>query len=1053
MLCICLAALMAGTTDVAGGADGDYTFDGDTGALTIRTNDGATQWRTDYENRVNNVSPGAIRSLAFGANVTKIPEGAFSGCVNLKTATIGESVTEIGLYAFRFCSALEAIAVPNGVTKIPEGAFMNCVNLKTATIGNTVTEIEQYAFYDCSALEAITVPDSVTTIHYVAFMNCVNLKTVNIGSSVTEIVEGAFAGCSGLETITVDADNTAYVSVDGVLFNNDKTALLLYPGGKKDVTLYKIPNGVTRLGSFGKNGYLQSIALPSDVRNIDPGAFQDCGGLTEVEFVSGSQMTAIPELAFSGCDKLEELILPDSVTAIESSAFPSGLEVLGLPAKLDAECFTEGELGQALADCANLREIRVSEGALHYKSEGGVLFDEDGVVLYLYPRSKDGEAYDIPADTGVIFKNAFTKNRMLKTVRIHADVTEIGDSAFAYCKELTHIDIAEDSRLSKIGAGAFNKDLGAHFLDLYLPRSLKADGIGEFLFVGDISDISEMDPEEILRIPTRLFVYYDSPIRAYCDASGMPYYLRPDATAMQASPPALLYEFIPYQFTPVTKVENNAGLAFWIERDFGDGAGYVPADLPAGLVLWSGTGDYPAAFPEGLPPGTVYGAPLDYAPFVDGVAFRMCAQNFGDVNGAFVATADFKLKLAAHFTTDEDWALHVNAFLFLSTDADPDGKIDDLTGSYADVTDRIMHIGGAYDRFDSFWIDGVKKIPFTHYTAEEGSTLVTVMAKTFQDLDNGPHTAAAAFRRVDEGAGASGGGSDLDVVAQNFTIDLVDSPVPTAPTVPAEPTNPADPTVPTNPTDPAEPTNPTDPAVPASPANATGAASDARSADAAIPAEATEAAEPTEVSDPESATTPADEPGPADGAQAADAAAGNLEAATNVSAPAIPADPENAGGTGELLSGLERGADGEWFFDFDGVTALEARIDKPVEQFEALRFDGEPWTRDADYTVRAGSTIIGISPEKLLGIAAGFHTVGADFSDGETVNIRFNLLRTGAASLSTPEGVPESADGALAQGSGTDAFPARPMLIAGAVLVLVCGALAAIALRRRAART
>ena len=89
----------------------------------------------------------------------------------------------------------------------------------------------------------------------------------------------------------------------------------------------------------------------------------------------------------------------------------------------------------------------------------------------------------------------------------------------------------------------------------------------------------------------------------------------------------------------------------------------------------------------------------------------------------------------------------------------------EITGLPEDVADQIMFINAPFGLFDSFWIDGVIRERNVHYTVEEGSTRVTVMAQTITDLDNGDHTAVAAFSRDD-------GSELLDVVSQEFTVNL-----------------------------------------------------------------------------------------------------------------------------------------------------------------------------------------------------------------------------------------------------------------------------------------
>lgn len=119
-----------------------------------------------------------IPSEYNGVPVTKIIKGAFSGCSNLTSVTIPDSVTSIGNSAFMDCSSLASVTIPNSVTSIGDYAFEGCSNLTNVTIPDSVTIIGGYAFAFCSSLTNITIPDSVTSIGNYAFYDCSSLTSV-----------------------------------------------------------------------------------------------------------------------------------------------------------------------------------------------------------------------------------------------------------------------------------------------------------------------------------------------------------------------------------------------------------------------------------------------------------------------------------------------------------------------------------------------------------------------------------------------------------------------------------------------------------------------------------------------------------------------------------------------------------------------------------------------------------------------------------------------------------------------------------------------------------
>ena len=155
------------------------------------------------------------------------------------------------------------------------------------------------------------------------------------------------------------------------------------------------------------NELVTNIEIPSKfdelpVTKIDNGAFSNCENLTEI--IIPDSVTSIGDSAFSYCENLTEIIIPNNVTNIGKSVFTK---------------------------CSNLKEIIVSENNPNYYSADGVLFNKEKARLIQYPIGNIETKYIIPDS-----------------------VTSIGNSAFSNCENLTEIIIPDS--LTKIGGQAFS---------------------------------------------------------------------------------------------------------------------------------------------------------------------------------------------------------------------------------------------------------------------------------------------------------------------------------------------------------------------------------------------------------------------------------------------------------------------------------------------------------------------------------------------------------------------------------------------------------------------
>ena len=268
--------------------------------------------------------------------VVRLGECAFKNCVGLTSIVIPDTVVRICDFAFENCPAIITIhpdnpsyTVKNGeitekviiteITNISVSLHLtHWLRLEQAlqkerekykypvcvtklTVSGTFAEIDFRYIRENMAdtlqeLDISNVSTKKNRIPCAGFSGCSALTSVAFSETAQSIDRRVFTGCANLTAITIHPDNPCYASVDGVLFNKDKTVLIKYP--------------LARQGDY---------VIPASVATIEIEAFRGCTGLTSVTVPDS--VSEIVAWAFCDCAGLTSVTIPDSVTEIGYGAF------------------------------------------------------------------------------------------------------------------------------------------------------------------------------------------------------------------------------------------------------------------------------------------------------------------------------------------------------------------------------------------------------------------------------------------------------------------------------------------------------------------------------------------------------------------------------------------------------------------------------------------------------------------------------------------------------------------------------------------------------------
>ena len=423
-------------------------------------------------------SPAIDRASTGSVTIPESPKGysviiisayAFSNCSGMTSVTIPNSVTTIGERAFSGCMSLTSLAIPAKVTTIGKSALDNCGSLTAISVasGNTVYDSRN----SCNALietqtntlirgcKNTSIPYNVKSIGERAFSGCTGLASINIPESVTSIGSAAFHDCSALMVVTT-AIRTPYAINDNTF--SDETyanAPLIVPADSKE--LYQATDGWKNFVNFvekeredGDVFTAQTIEGVDMLFTVISAQNKTCqvegvgtlpaidktttGSVTIPEVAKEYSVTSIGSYAFSGCNGMTSVSIPNSVTSVGSYAFSdcSGLTSIVIPRSVT-------NIGRsAFENCSGVTAIYVNNGNTVYDSRNNcnaIVRTADNTLIFGCQNTV------VPETVKAIGSYAFKGHSYLRAINIPNSLTSIGEEAFSGCLELTNItsDIRE----------------------------------------------------------------------------------------------------------------------------------------------------------------------------------------------------------------------------------------------------------------------------------------------------------------------------------------------------------------------------------------------------------------------------------------------------------------------------------------------------------------------------------------------------------------------------------------------------------------------------------
>ena len=531
---------------------GRYAFAYDSSLYTVYISDTSKLARISFAS----FALSGIQTMRIPANVSTVAQYAFEGCKQLTSVTFaaGSKLQSISAYFFLGCDSIQNITFENGsaLTSIQAHGLEGMKNLTSIDFGDArLTNIDNYAFRYCSSLATLNLPDTLINIGRFAFYKCTALSSLTVPETIEHIGSYAFHGTDNCALYFSGAELPFYLDEnwdDGLsgyyvgvsqtvesgdwkyaILKNGKTAILEYLGNEKNIDLRTLNIGeITTIGgyafygknlesiilpesltqiqryAFAENTALAGITIPANVKYIAKYAFHNTGimnltfmgsnvsvieqyafaytrkltsvtlpagivklgtyvfyrsGIESVVFAAGTTLTEIPEGAFSGT-KLSEVTIPDSVTLVNHNAFRdcTALCRLTLGAgenlRLMSNVFYNTSLAAVhipanveyigeycFVGLRSLSAFTVDAANPYYTALGGLLYSKDERKIIAAPAGIMGTLY-VPKSTEVIGFGAF-ENSLADSIVFDSasNILSFGYRAFYGAKNLREVTV------------------------------------------------------------------------------------------------------------------------------------------------------------------------------------------------------------------------------------------------------------------------------------------------------------------------------------------------------------------------------------------------------------------------------------------------------------------------------------------------------------------------------------------------------------------------------------------------------------------------------------
>ena len=458
-----------------------------------------------------------LKTIIIPGTVKKIGKNAFAYNTTLETVIIQEGVEEIGETAFAWCENLKNIELPNSLKNIERAAFAYNSSLSEVKIPPQIEVINDTMFYECINLNKIILSEGLKEIEYDVFFHT-NLSEITIPSTVDTIGNNAFYNNTKLNNIVInkkEGEEAKFVYESGMLMPSDKSKILfLSDTYLKSITTFEIPEGIKDFAtSISSYSNITKLVIPISLTSLINGYYLPTS-INEIEVKDGNNkyvvdsnykilytkdtkelvicyskeetinlkdeenklgILKLSEYSFKQATNAKNIILPDSLTSIETQVFNNCKNI------------QEIKIGKNVNNIDSLFKysnysgtVTIDEENKNYVIENNVLYtkkEPKTLVTVLYQitgtftvdssvkeigglafHAQDKMTNVIIPDSVIKINNSFNYCSGLVSIEIPRNVESLSDSCFVQCKNLNKVTIYNEKLLETAPWGATKGD-------------------------------------------------------------------------------------------------------------------------------------------------------------------------------------------------------------------------------------------------------------------------------------------------------------------------------------------------------------------------------------------------------------------------------------------------------------------------------------------------------------------------------------------------------------------------------------------------------------------